>query len=609
MSITQIHSRVNLRNFLTYDFEWVPGSLEFRLGGTYDRQGGYRSYRSVRQFFEGEFHRGNHGKWFYAHNGGLADVQFVISEIRDINAEYPGTFRVKACLANSSAVIVKVWVKGMRFTFLDSLFLMRDRLANILKGIGMAKAEPWGLDPDEEGITEREYERRIAKKREWYAKAPLSEIEPYNEIDCKGLWKAIDQFEDAVLDLGGQLQPTIAATGLNLFRRQYLTRDITTSSAVNALASQAYVASRVENARLDVFDAKYYDINSSFPYAMTFPCPGEVKKFSRKMPDNDDAIFMADCDITVPDTMIPPLPLRYKDRIFFPCGSWRSWFSSIDLRLLEECGGTIDKTYDVVEFSPMNDLADYARDIYQHRVSLPEDSFRRIVDKYLMNCLYGKFAESSLKSSLLIDPEETPITIEDKVRLGMEEIFPGVWSKDEERVIAHAHVPLSMHITAIGRRTIYRLLEKCREWHYCDTDGFSTNEDLDTSSGLGGLKLEKIVIRGRFAGCKFYQMEALINGMRKVISRGKGFSRLNPARWNKLLEGQAIEYERMARMKENFRSGRGKPTEKKYSKRVIIKHAWDPTFDPNKHTIPKRFFYPDGHSRAWTVNELKELLS
>lgn len=582
--------------------------MHIRICGAYDREYGYRCTYSVKDFLNDELCRRNNGKWFYAHNGGLADIIFVLDAIYEINRENPGTFTVKACLANSSAVIVKIYYKGMRFTFLDSLFLMRDRLANILKGIGMAKAEPWGDDPDEYGISEKEYDKREKKKREWYRSAPIAQIRSYNEIDCRGLWIAIDRFEDSVLNLGGQLQPTIAATGLHLFRREYLKKEIVTSATINAIAGNAYVASRVENSRLHVWNAKYYDINSSFPFAMTFPLPGEVKRCSRRMPDNQDDIFLAECQVTIPDMTLPPLPLRFKSRIFFPTGTWRGWFSSIDIRLLEEVGGTVDRVFDVIEFHPFHDAANYAKDIFAHRKSLPADHFGRIVDKYLLNCLYGKFAESSEKSSLLLDPEETPITLADRQRLLMEEIHPGVWSKTEHKFIAHAHVPISVHITAIARRTLYRLLEKCREWHYADTDGFSTTEELDLSSELGGLKLEKIVYEGRFAGPKFYQMRALIDGMMVMLSRGKGFSRLNAARWNRLLEGQAIDYERMSRLKENFRAHRSKPTKINYPKSAIIKYPFDVDFNPNKHTIPKRYFYPDGYSRPWTVNELKEML-
>lgn len=596
-----------------YDLEWIPGTLEVRLVGVYDREQGYRCYRSVRDFLMGELVSSNRGRWFYAHAGGVADLQFVLRELKDINDETGGYYQVNAGFSGSSAVICKVKRLKNCWTFVDSYFLLREKLAKIATWIGRKKGGPFEeFDPDEEGISDEEFEHRLRKVKNWYATIDLQSLRDYNESDCTILYDAIDAFENTVLELGGQLQPTIASCALQLFRRKYLKQDIHTNGAVNHYAEQAYVASRVENIQRHVYNAKYYDVNSSFPYSMTFPCPGECIGSSNRIPDNEDAIFIADCFVEVPDVVLPPLPLRMDERIFFPVGGWRGWFTSVDLRLLEREGGTIHKVYEVIKFAPFHDLADYAKDIYKRREFTDEDGFERVALKYLLNSLYGKFSEGEMKNSLLFNPDETPISLEDRKRLRMEELFPGVWMKEREVYVPHRHVPLSAHITAIARRTLYDCLSYCRDFHYCDTDGFSSSEDLSTDTDLGMLKLEKIVVEGDFVAPKFYRMAAKVlkkdgRWIDKEIIRGKGLSRLTPTRWNSLIEGNAIEFERMSRLRELYRSGSHIPREEVYSKRINIKQIYEPGFDAKKHIIGKRFFYPDGYSRPWTTDELRRI--
>lgn len=645
--LTTIDRPRKCRRFIVYDGEWgrrADGSLDLRMIGVYDGAE-YRCYRSVDAFLDGELTHRNRGAWFYAHAGGLADIQFIVEKIyerclRDMS------WSLDAKFSGSAAIIAKIRHQRHLWLFLDSYWLFRDSLKSIGKSLGMPKGEPVP-DPDEYGITDEEHKSRKRRLLYWYAHAPWEELRAYNEQDCRILWYAIDRFQSELMDMGGELQMTIASTGMNLFRRQYLSQNIDSHSYVNECAMAAYAASRVEkhDDRIDgEVDNYYYDINSSFPYAMTFPAPGNFLGSGWRLPEgygeDDCKPFLADCEVEVPELDVPPLAYRFASRVFFPTGRWRNWFCNIDLAQLEREGGKIHKVHEVLRFDVFDDLRSYCLDVYGLRKAT-EDPFLRIVYKYLLNCLYGKFAEMMEKDTLLINPPQTPITAEEAEEMRMRQWLPGAWLQTVTRDVPHRIVPIATHITAIARRTLGHYLSVVRRRYYCDTDGFCTSErlhwpvvndkgeteyhlapcsvgngkfvPLDSYKDLGGMKLEKLLLQGQsvgeFAGSKGYMLQGLDEkGKPLSLIKFKGMQRMTTNRYAELMEGKAIDMERMSRLRERLSKGYVTPAEATIRKRFNFVSPWSRAFDAKKHVVPKRFPYPDGQTRAWHIDELHEML-
>lgn len=597
--LTIARGKRQIRRFTVFDLEWVPGSMRLRVCGTFDGNR-YRAHQSIESFLKANLTEANRGRWFYAHFGGMADMTFVLHEILTKRG-----YKVNASFSSSSAIIVKVQRGQATWWFVDSFWLLRDKLANIGKSVGMAKGGPPGEDADTDEMSDEDFQKHLDARRAWYASVPLSELIDYNAQDCRILWEAINRFEDVLLDWGGQLQKTIASCALHLFRRRFLKQDIETSDRVNERARLSYHASRVESFNRDVNDdANYFDVNSSFPYAMTFPCPGRaIATLHGRFPRGANRIYMAECTVNVPEDYLPPLPYRAEGKVFFPTGRWRQWFTSVDLELLEREGGQIEDVGECIVFEPFEDLREYATTIYEHRKSAT-DPFIKLVDKYLLNALYGKFAESPLKEEMLVDPDpcsECGRCDCECDTISIRNLFPGVWLKEKEVDVPHMHVPISTHITSIARRTLYDFMSPCSRVDYCDTDGFSTPDQVATSKELGGLKWEKRKVNGMFPAPKFYQIECeelQSDGSWKdaTITKGKGFSRMNRGRWMKLYQGEEIEIERMKRMRELYREGVTAPQEKKVRKKLKLLEQ-----------IPKRMTYPDGTTRPWSVKELESL--
>lgn len=673
-----------LRKFGVFDLEWVPGealpplintvvkiegirtparmplpvfkkmtnSLRLRMAGYYDHQvvevgdegseaevdvvERYQHFTSIKELINFLLVREQRGNWFFAHAGGLADMQFVLDDLlTEIKAQASasakggerskttlspdgkkktvetdnGTWKIKASFSGSSAIIVHVIRGKNAWHFCDSYWLLRDKLANIGKAIGIKK----GDSEEAKAWMAKRFGRTIddfdtlsqPEKVIFYAEVPQKILIDYNRIDCEILWKAIAAFEEEIVGLGGQLQQTIASTAMTLFRRTFLKRDIFTSERLNELSQASYFASRVEVLSRNATDFKMFDINSSFPYAMTFPLPGNMIEFRTTLPDDDSdkCIYIANVTIEVPDMHLPPLPYRKDNRVFFPVGRWRSWFTSTDIRLALREGAIIHKVHEVYMFEPFYDFGEYAKQIYQLRADAKSD-FRRLVLKYLLNSLYGKTAESTAKQEMLINPKDID-------RSSMQMLQPGVWLKEMEATIAHRHVPVAAVITAIARRTLYDYMKECytqgKPPYYTDTDSIATKADLPVDdTTLGALKLEKKIDWAEFVAPKIYRGEGFElkrdgTWEPKQLAKAKGFSLGYGAKafekLDKIIAGDRIGVQRMTRLRELYRTMVGGSYTTAPFELLVIKAL---TFE----MISKRFHYPDGETRPWSIKEL-----
>lgn len=639
--ISPINAKPKKQRFSTYDLEWYPHSLELRLAGVYDGKK-YRDYRRITDFLNGELTSQNKDRWFYAHAGGMADLQFILEEIvKRANSNV----KVKGAFSGSSCIMAKISKFSGRYKtrklknevvrepiynswyLVDSLWLIRQSLAKIGQWIGREKGgdhqarkticpiprilrECKAQGKDISSIPMLPSGQYLQCTCDSTFFAPYNELKDYNREDNIILHIAISHFEKVLLSLGGQLEKTVASCALGLFRRKFLKTRIPTWDSVNDDARGAYIASRVEVLRKELTEeANYYDINSSFPFAMAHHqgAPGALKKTVKYKPDS--GIYMSKATIEVSDNeWLPPLGYRSKSgRLFFPTGKWTQWFSNVDLELLEDSGGRIEKIHSTQVFEQFYELKDYAQTIYDLRNQSSEE-YHRQPYKILLNSLYGKFAEREEKQSILVNPESTKCPHADKNGNPLhpsdgipgscfQYVSAGLWMFEDIKRPPHQHVPIAAHITALARRELYRYLLSCSpNVYYCDTDGFCTTESCITGKQLGGLKLEKTLtpdnagIAGKFEAPKLVAYHTAEGGW---TVKAKGFRSLTYTEFISLLEGNEVEREHMLRIRESMRKGDFKPQEK-----TVLK-AYRGT------TKPKRCYIGD-NSRPWNIEEIKE---
>jgi hypothetical protein len=555
-----------LGTFGVYDLEWHRETLKVTHCGVRD-DSGYRCHRTVEELLQDCLTAGG---WWFAHAGGSYDMVQLFPQILTHT-----DWHVTAAFSGSAAVVVTITTDdGREAKFGDSAMLLKAKLADIGRIVGLAKGD----------LEEAEG-------------AGWKEVRDYNERDCEILYVALHQFQDRLRALGGELRATLASCAMAIFRSRYLSRDLATSAAANAIARQAYTASRVEIFRPECERANYYDINSSFPYSMTFPCPGEIKRVARRWNGSD--LALVDATVEVPDCYLPPLPLRVEGSVYHPTGRWRSWYSGLDLNEAEAAGARIVQVHSATHFHEWTDLAAYSRDLYARRLQAKAagNKMDDMVTKILLNSLYGKLAENPEKEELQVRPPKKPSDP------GARLVMPGVWNVPVHRTIDHEHVAAPVVITARSRHLLRKGLARALEQgevYYCDTDSVICQGEMASGDKLGEWKLEATLLGGQFLAPKLYtvtkDLGPGVHGPRTMDVRAKGFRRATWREFLRIATGEAADVERFSRVRgmlaEAGRAGEVRPT------RGTVEKRWLGT------ARPKRAEDGTNNTRPWTVREL-----
>lgn len=589
MSLEPFEGKQRKVRFRTYDLEWYPGTMRLRVAGEFDGKR-YWPHRSIEDFLNHALTHANSGTVWFAHAGGLADVQYVLETIATSRK-----YTAKVVLSGSAAIMVRVsrimpdGTAGRdSWTFADSYWILRSPLSQIGAAIGIPKLNEWhcpGSSGHGNGIA------GTCGHQEGHCifHAPEAVLLPYNEQDCRILFVALERTQDTLLAMGGALKKTLASCAMHLFRSRYLHTSIPTLDAVNKQARKAYVASRVEVFRPKSGAANYYDVNSSFPHSMTAPQPGRLISVTDRLPDS--GIFLASLTVSVPDSYIPSLPYRGDDRrIYFPTGQWHGWFTQSDVEYLLSKGGSIESVSEVLVFEPFNDLRQYALDLYERKAAA-KDPFTRLLWKLLLNSLYGKFAEREEKRHIVLNPDESWFGWDSPDSVTF--LSPGIFAVEEQSDIPHAHVPIAANITSMSRALLGRYLDQAAamgDVFYADTDSVITTATLPCDdTALGELKLERSITDAEFLAPKLYRMH---DAKGKAIVRAKGFRRLSDSDFDALKEGESVDVQRMLRVRENANSGDMSPKERTMKKRFV------------GSARPKRAPCGSNDTRPWTIKEI-----
>jgi hypothetical protein len=574
---------------LTWDLEWDPATLKLRLAGLYDGKH-YRGFLQLDQFLSHVLRPCYSGAFFFAHYGGRFDGVFLLFALRAMSDR----LSVQYLTAGSSAVVIKVSDGRNVWHFCDSQFLFKESLKVMGKSVGLEKLDcPFD--------------------------APLPQLREYNERDCIILYLVLDRAARSMAELGSSLSYTIASTGMQLFRRRYLSEDIPTSAIMNRdlRSSGAYVASRVEPILPYSARGSHWDINSSFPYSMLNPLPGRHTKTNGDLGE----MCIAKVTVSVPrDTYLPPLPVKTKNSVYFPTGRWTGWYTTIDISRLYQSGGRVEEVHEAHHFEPFLDFAAYVKDIYRLRQAvIGKDEFLSLWFKKLMNSVYGKTSERPNKERLVMlrdgqspacyhggehDTPDGPTCI---VYAG----FPGMYRVKDNREPAHGHLPIAIWTTSNSRAILLDYGEETRGLAYWDTDGFFGEYQGTSSKELGKLKYEYDYTEGLFVRPKLY---SVLKSTGEAVVKAKGFPRMSREEFVSLAMGGSIETRLFAGIKTALV---GDAPSEVYRRKGLYRicpvcsasvddnGCWEHDDSPVSafRTRPKRDYQRDS-SRPWSYEEL-----
>jgi hypothetical protein len=231
-------------------------------------------------------------------------------------------------------------------------------------------------------------------------------LEEYNIRDSEISCRFADFLQESFNNLGTNIKYTIASTSISLFKSKYL-KQWMQQPATEEIKEQynAYYGGRVEafyRGKLEPNKYRMFDINSLYPYVMQKYFYPNVNYFKVENKENnlyEDFEGLSYCEISTDNVkpivkFYPFLPYRAEDKLLFPLGKWKGYYSHCELRYAKRLGYDIKPlkthyyTADCVLFR------DFVKDLYAKKLKYAkEKSPLSLVFKILLNSCYGKFSQ------------------------------------------------------------------------------------------------------------------------------------------------------------------------------------------------------------------------
>lgn len=364
-------------------------------------------------------------------------------------------------------------------------------------------------------------------------------LEAYCIRDAEISYKFTQFYEESLHKLGAELKLTVASTSLNFFKLKYLEESFKTPSHEDVkFLKLAYYGGRTEAFKRGTFNyknfggktLKVFDVNSLYPYVMLkdFPDPNSIMVVN-KCTDYILQNFEGVCDVVMicpKDLNIPYLPVRYKDKLIFPTGYIKGCYSHFEIR------NAIKKGYKLVSMAKsiyytatIKIFKDYVNNLYEARLKHKKElNPMEIVDKLLMNSLYGKFCQNYEDNNEVMGINQFLEIGKEKFDSYTVEKYGIVkTTKHNDKPPKFVQPIWSLYVTAYGRDLMYSYFEKIGfdNIYYTDTDSLFTIQDFDESNNIGGLKLEKEEKIATIVRPKFYSLgeKAKVKGFKGLRSR------------------------------------------------------------------------------------------
>lgn len=361
-----------------------------------------------------------------------------------------------------------------------------------------------------------------------------------------------------------KLKSTIASTSLADFRRNYLNKWYKVEPIeIHNKIFKAYYGGRTEVFKRGTFkNVNCYDINSLYPSVMVKKLPNpnsfiDISSSSQYHIDHYEGVSYVEG--FQEERYIPILPVRFKDKLVFPCGIIKGFYTHIELREAQKNGFNVKYIGSGVIYTKECTIfkrfveSKYKTRKYQKSNKDPME----IMTKLTMNSLYGKFAFNYRESNSLIPVNDlSPKQVENATYI--EDLGNGFisLSSSSDLPTNYSFPIFSCYITAHARLKIWREMEKVKEnLVYCDTDSMFLNDNktIDSSDVLGEFKHEYFKEEAIFVKPKMYFTEyAKVKGVSSIKTE-KQFKDLmiNPT----INEERFIKYRSVMRSKEHHKNG------------------------------------------------------
>jgi len=483
----------------------------------------------------------------------------------------------------------KIYATNLQFDFLGTLYENSDKWS-LCERNGTIYSFKWYQDQDENGILKNSVTfldtmrilpfsvEKLGKilgvpkmdHPSCFAKVPKNlteelELTKYCMNDAKISYLFIKNIVVPFLDKYNiPLKTTIGSISLADFRTNFLEDPIfQETEEKREIAFKSYYGGRTETFQRGLFKNVFcFDVNSLYPSAMLEQLPDPNRSHHRPVGDLKNINKfegVSEVLVEVPTSLkIPPLPYKRNGRLIFPTGTFKGYYNHIELRNAMKYGVRILGIYEQLIFTQKKAFfKPFIEHHYKERLDLKAiKSPLEVMEKAIMNNLYGKFAFNYKKGNSLIPEHDLDfnkhISTADYIEPCSNGKFFNVQDKDVKPPV-YSFPIWSSYITSIARIKMYEYLADQRiqdKILSTDTDSIFIKDyanEIPTSNELGAMKLEDgyPVEKGYFIRPKFYNTH-------KPKCKGVRFT--DDSQFFSILKGEPIAQERFIKFRTAVRS-------------------------------------------------------
>lgn len=448
-------------------------------------------------------------KYIFAHNAEF-DLLTIFGNIY-INLDSTAVFNGKFISAH--------YLNGI--TFADSLNIFPSSVQKIGETIGLKKLENEKV------------------KTEGLNKNNITQLDiDYCIRDCEIIYIALAK----IFESTGTIRITLASLSMFTFRNQFLKKPIYYNE-FNDEFHESYYGGRTECFKIGKVNAKVFDVNSMYPFAMVkikFPDTKTLKKETNV--DSKYLLYllkrfegMAKVTVDHKNTYFGYLPCRKEinnqTKLLFPIGIFETTvnFNELKFAVDNEVVKILKVDYVVYSNAIESPFVDFVKFHYEERLKTVNE-LEKLIYKLKSNSLYGKFGQKIKYNTEYFDtlPYEIISELKKTSKFYELKLFSQYRSdcfltteREKFKNSFFAIPSFSSYITSYCRVLLLKSLlqNENNSVVYCDTDSvFLEGEFIGTvNNELGSFKEEnKNVIEIR--GLKNYT--AIENGIKKDIIKG-----------------------------------------------------------------------------------------
>jgi hypothetical protein len=472
------------------------------VGGLLDAAGAYLDFDYRREDRLVDAILGTEGA-VWAHSGGTFDLKWLLDHV----AERGLSAQIVA--AGSRIVFAKVG----KCSLYDSRALCPLSLEAFTKGQGIEK-QKLSL-PCVCGNTCGGY---CSIRRDMPA-AHWKRVKEYLEHDCRSLMAGLLSLRGFAADNDLDLGATVGGSAWRNAKRFFGLPNADLDRQEHKIARAGYYGGRVQLVRPGRSPRGYeYDVASMYPWTLaSFPLPVGAHRIvvgadARAAHRNaKPGIYTA--RVAVPETHLPPLPLRYDNetRLAYPSGTFRGTWPLPELNHAEECGSIVlDIERAIVWEREELIFREWIDRLFALRTKVGKKSPLGQFVKLYLNSLTGKFGSNPERLAFAINPKQifmcrtsSPCARDDGEDCGSccewhcsqkcgatIQYSKHVFARPVYHLDDCAHVQWSGYLTAQGRIALHRqqiAFGEGLDVIYCDTDSvFTTRQRFENiGSALG----------------------------------------------------------------------------------------------------------------------------